>query len=280
VAPRFDDVSIETVRAYWDTRPCNLRHSPAPVGSREYFAEVEARKYFVEPHIPGFAQFSRWRGKRVLELGCGIGTDTVGFAREGAAVTACDLSPVSLSLARQHAAAMGVDDRISFVEANGENLSEHVAVEPYDLVYAFGVVHHSPRPELVVRELARYLAPGGTLKLMVYHRASTKVLAIRVTEARISRRQLDAAVARRSEAQTGCPVTYTYSRREARELVERADIEVDEMRVEHIFPYRVADYVDYRYTKRWYWRPLPRAVFSALEHRLGWHLLLTGHRAG
>src|SRR5207344_631505 len=71
--------SIQTVQEYWDARPCNIRHSDKPVGSREYFDEVEKRKYFVEPHIPGFAEFARWSGKRVLEVGCGIGTDTISF---------------------------------------------------------------------------------------------------------------------------------------------------------------------------------------------------------
>src|SRR5690348_1486316 len=78
----FENVSVEEVREYWNRRPCNIRHSPKPVGSKEYFDEVEARKYFVEPHIPGFAQFARWSGKRVLEIGCGIGTDTINFARQ------------------------------------------------------------------------------------------------------------------------------------------------------------------------------------------------------
>ena len=76
---RQSEVSIEEVRDFWNRRPCNIRHSPKPVGTKEYFDEVEARKYFVEPHIPEFAQFQRWRGKKVLEIGCGIGTDSINF---------------------------------------------------------------------------------------------------------------------------------------------------------------------------------------------------------
>ena len=67
--PVGDDAGagIEAVQAYWDARPCNIRHSPKPVGSREYFDEVEARKHFVEPHIPGFAQFKRWQASVSLK---------------------------------------------------------------------------------------------------------------------------------------------------------------------------------------------------------------------
>jgi 2-polyprenyl-3-methyl-5-hydroxy-6-metoxy-1,4-benzoquinol methylase len=97
----FADKSVADVRRYWDRRPCNIRHSPKPVGSKEYFDEVEARKYFVEPHIPGFAEFERWRGKRVLEVGCGIGTDSINFARAGAQLTAVDISGESLRIAEQ-----------------------------------------------------------------------------------------------------------------------------------------------------------------------------------
>ena len=81
MSSRFAEVPIGKVREYWDRRPCNIRHSPAPVGTRQYFDEVEQRKYVVEPHIPAFAEFPRWAGKRVLEIGCGIGTDTMNFAR-------------------------------------------------------------------------------------------------------------------------------------------------------------------------------------------------------
>ena len=101
--------SIDTVKAYWDARPCNIRHSRRSVGTKEYFDEVEARKYYVEPHIPGFAQFERWRGKQVLEVGCGIGTDTINFARAGASVTAVDLSGEDpAAVAQQFLAAHGL----------------------------------------------------------------------------------------------------------------------------------------------------------------------------
>src|ERR1700676_1986097 len=130
----FQDVPITKVSDYWNSRPCNIRHSAQPVGSRGYFDEVEARKYFVESHIPGFAEFERWRGKRVLEIGCGIGTDTINFARAGADITAVDLSERSIEIARHRAEIFGLQDRIRFIRANAEELDSFVPVEPYDLV--------------------------------------------------------------------------------------------------------------------------------------------------
>ena len=118
----FKDVSIDSVRDYWNARPCNIRHSTREVGERAYFDEVEARKYFVEPHIPGFADFERWRGKRVLEIGCGIGTDTMNFARAGARVTAIDLSDRSLEIAKKRAEVFGLDN-IEFHHGNAEALA-------------------------------------------------------------------------------------------------------------------------------------------------------------
>src|ERR1041384_7593034 len=99
--------TLEAVRNYWNARPCNIHHSAKRPGTRAYFDEVEARKYYVEPHIPAFADFPRWSGKKVLEIGCGIGTDTINFARHGALVTAVDLTENSLVLARQRARVCG-----------------------------------------------------------------------------------------------------------------------------------------------------------------------------
>lgn len=271
---RFAWVPLDAVRAFWNRRPCNIRHSTKPIGTREYFDEVERRRYFVEPHIPRFAEFSRWADKRVLEIGCGIGTDTINFARAGARVTAVDLSEESIAIARQRARIFGVDDRITLYAADAERLSDFVPPEPYDLVYSFGVIHHTPHPQRVIDAIRRrYVHEETILKVMLYHRRSWRVLSILLTEGKGAFWKLDELVARSSEAQTGCPVTYTYTRREARALMRGFD--VLDASVDFIFPYRVKDYVEYRYVMRPYFRALPRSVFRWLERRAGWHLCIT-----
>lgn len=268
-------VPIEAVQQYWNQRPCNIRHSTRPVGTREYFDEVEQRKYFVEPHIPAFAQFERWEGKNVLEIGCGIGTDTTNFARHGAWVTAVDVSENSLQLARQRAQVYGIEDRVRFFHGDAERLSQIVPPGPYDLIYSFGVIHHTPHPERVIQEIRRIARTGTTLKIMVYHRYAWKVLWILVKHGKGRFWRLADWVAEYSEAQTGCPVTYTYSRRQCRAMLEQNGFHVNEIRIEHIFPYRIADYIEHRYIKEWYFRWMPDPLFHGLEHRFGWHLCVT-----
>jgi ubiquinone/menaquinone biosynthesis C-methylase UbiE len=272
--------TVADVQRYWDARPCNIRHSTKPVGSKEYFDEVEARKYLVEPHIPAFAEFERWNGKRVLEVGCGIGTDSINFARAGAQLTAVELSSESLRIAEQRADVMGVADRIRFVQANAEELRSALDHEPFDLVYSFGVIHHTPHPERALAEMRALTGPGGTLKLMVYHRRSWKVFWIVAKEGRARFWKTDELVAEHSEAQTGCPVTHSYTRGQGRELVESSGFGVQEVSVDHVFPYRIPDYVEYRYVKEPYFRWMPEPLFRAFEHRFGWHLLITAEAVG
>jgi ubiquinone/menaquinone biosynthesis C-methylase UbiE len=272
----FADVELDKVRQYWNARPCNVRHSPSPVGSRQYFDEVEARKYRVEPHIPVFAEFERWKGKRVLEIGCGIGTDTINFARAGARVTAVDLSAESLALARRRAEVFGLEN-ITFHQANAERLSDHVPVERYDLVYSFGVIHHTPHPERVIEQIHRYVDRESLLKVMVYHRASWKVLWMLLKHGRRPGETLDDLIARHSEAETGCPVTYSYTRETVRDFLR--GFEILDTRVDHIFPYRIPEYRNYQYRRVWYFRHLPAPVFRWMEQRWGWHLCATARKA-
>ena len=264
--------TIEKVQAYWDRRPCNIRHSPLPVGSVAYWNEVEARKYFVEPHIPVFAEFARWRGKRVLEIGCGIGTDTINFARAGAIVTAIDLSSESLKLAKQRAAVFGVADRITFMQGNAESLP--LFGEQFDLIYSFGVLHHTPNPQAAFDRIMANAKPGTVIKVMVYHKFSWKVAAMLLTHG-YSRN----FIAKQSEAESNCPVTYAYTVREAKALLTRAftphTVAIQDVRIDHIFPYSILAYKKYQYKKVGYFRILPSAAFRWLEQHVGWHLCIT-----
>jgi 2-polyprenyl-3-methyl-5-hydroxy-6-metoxy-1,4-benzoquinol methylase len=260
--------TIEHVRQYWDHRPCNVRHSPLTIGTREYFDAVEERKYFVESHIPGFADFEGNRGKKVLEIGCGMGTDTMNFARHGCNITAVDLSSASLDLARKRAEVYGLQSQIIFVNANAEELSKHVPVEPYDLIYSFGVIQHSPNPRAIVEEILKYTRPGTEVKMMLYHRFSWKVLWMLLTEG-----YEPGFIAKHSEAEMGCPVTFAYSKKEVHKLL--TGLNVTDVHAEHIFPYNIPEYRAYEYKKVWYFRYIPRPIFRWLEQRFGWHLLIT-----
>ena len=267
----FSRVGVEVVRDFWDRRPCNLLSSPAEVGTKAYFDEVTARKYLVEPHIPRFAEFERWRGKRVLEVGCGIGTDTMSFAKAGARVTAVDLSPRSIELARRRAELEGVD--VDFHVADAEHLEEVVPTGGFDLIYSFGAIHHTPHPERAVAQLRRLAGPDATLKVMVYHRRSWKVASVVLAHGKGAFWRLDQLVATYSEAQAGCPVTYSYGEGDVRRLLQ--GFEVTDVWVDHIFPYRIGPYVRHEYRKAWYFQAMPRPVFRWLERHLGWHLCVT-----
>lgn len=270
----FTQVPITDVKNYWDKRPCNIRHSQKPVGSKDYFDEVEARKYFVEPHIPDFAEFNRWQGKRVLEIGCGLGTDTINFARAGATVTAVDLSTESIALAKKRAEVFGLSNTITFYNTNSEELSKTVPVESYDLIYSFGVLHHTPHPDRALAEIAKYARAGSELKIMMYYKWSWKVLWIIMQEG-FDFKNAEALIAKHSEAQTGCPVTYVYDKRSLSAYVEQQGFTVKDIFVDHIFPYYIPDYVQYRYRREWYWAWMPRPLFRFLERRFGWHLCVT-----
>lgn len=254
-----ESATIEDVKQYWDRRPCNIRHSQKEVGSREYFDEVEARKYFVEPHIPGFAEFPLWKGKRVLEVGCGIGTDAVNFARNGAIYSAIELSEASLDLARKRFEAFGLKGDLR--QMDGERLAEDFDPDSFDLVYSFGVIHHTPHPRKVIEQIRKVIRSDGELRIMVYAKRSWKAAMI-------------AAGLDQPEAQFGCPIAYTYEERDVRDLLDGM-FEVTDLRQDHIFPYQVEHYVNYEYVRQPWFQAMPEEMFCALEKSLGWHMLIT-----
>lgn len=249
--------TITDVTSFWDNRPCNIAHSDKEVGSKEYFQEVSQRKYFVEPHILPFANFKEWRGKKVLEIGCGIGTAAQSFAEAGAIYTGVDISKKSLELARKRFDVFGLDGY--FYQVEDEELSSVVPLDEYDLVYSFGVIHHTPNPKKLLSEITKYMGKDSVLRVMLYASNSWKSFMINAG--------LD-----QPEAQTGCPIANTYTKNEVVDLLE--DYDVNYITQDHIFPYEVPAYKNKLYKKEEWFECMSPEMFQVLEKNLGWHLLI------
>jgi 2-polyprenyl-3-methyl-5-hydroxy-6-metoxy-1,4-benzoquinol methylase len=272
----FSQVPLSAVQEYWNSRPCNYRHSVAPVGTKEYFDDVEARKYKVEPHIPAFADFAKYKGKRVLEVGCGLGTESLNFARAGAHVTSVDLSDASLELCKKRFEVFGL--KADFFSGNAEELASILpAGSQFDLIWSFGVIHHTPHPERCVEQFKKLLVPGGELKLMVYSKVSYKLFFLMRETNDWDFGKMNQLIATYSEAQTGCPVTYTYTFEECHDLLK--GFTISHISKDHIFCWDIDEYKKHKYVKEACWKNLPEEQFKKLEKELGWHTLVTAKLA-
>lgn len=137
-----EGVDIQTVKTFWDTRPCNRRQSKSTIGTRQYFDEVTERRYFVEPHIIEFCEFPKLRDRNVLETGCGIGTAAVQFAQHGAHYTGIELSDASLQIAKSRFESFNLKGE--FIQLDAELADSHDYGMKFDLHYSFGVIHRTP----------------------------------------------------------------------------------------------------------------------------------------
>src|SRR6266404_9787120 len=158
----------ERVRAFWQEHPCGTKFADACPGSRRFYELVEERRYQKEWHIPAAADFPSARGKKVLEIGCGLGTDGAQFALAGADYTGIDLTDAAVDLARRRFDLFNLLG--AFRTADAENLD--FPNESFDVVYSHGVLHHTPDTTRAVREIHRVLRKGGRAVVMLYHRNS------------------------------------------------------------------------------------------------------------
>jgi 2-polyprenyl-3-methyl-5-hydroxy-6-metoxy-1,4-benzoquinol methylase len=108
---------VDKIKQYWNAQPCNVKHSLSEPGTEQYWNEVTERRFFVEPHLRDFASFHQWRGKRVLEIGSGIGSDAVEFARHGAEYVGIDLSAESVAMSRQRFELFGLTGEFHVMDA-------------------------------------------------------------------------------------------------------------------------------------------------------------------
>lgn len=160
---------INAVRDYWTENPCNSDYS-VQQERKKYFEEVTYKRFQGrEWHVPIIARFEDFRNKDVLEIGCGIGTDGEEFAKNGARYVGIDLSPSSIELSKERFRLNRL--RGTFIVANAEERLPFPN-NSFDHIYSFGVIHHTPNPEKVGREMYRVLRPNGTFCAMLYNRSS------------------------------------------------------------------------------------------------------------
>ncbi|MGQ0663082.1 MAG: class I SAM-dependent methyltransferase [Pseudomonadota bacterium] len=169
------DTLNEQVRAFWEKEPCGtgpLVTGGIEPGSLAWCERVEERRYANEPFIHAVAQFTRYRGKRVLEIGVGAGTDHLQWARAGARCWGVDLTEAAVEATRRRLALHGLASELQRVDAEGLPFADQF----FDLVWSWGVIHHAPHPDRVVAQIHRVLKPGGEFRGMFYKRWSAAFL--------------------------------------------------------------------------------------------------------
>ena len=162
-----EDIKTQ-VHDFWQSNPCGAKFTTARPGSREFFDAIEAHRYRTEPHIPEVVDFAQWRGRDVLEVGCGLGTDAVRFARAGARYTGLDLTERSIELVRSRFELEGLQGELRVADAETLPFGD----SSFDLLYSHGVLHHTPATARAVAEAYRVIRPGGQAMVMLYHKNS------------------------------------------------------------------------------------------------------------
>jgi SAM-dependent methyltransferase len=160
----------QRVADYWNSRTCQTRVATAPQYSREFYEQIEDFRNRDEPEIPGFAEFTRYRDKEVLEVGVGSGTDFIQWARAGAKAHGIDLTEEAIRYTTRRLETYGLSCE-SLRVADAEQLP--FPDESFDLVYSYGVIHHTPNTAKALEEIIRVMKVGGRGKIMLYNKRSS-----------------------------------------------------------------------------------------------------------
>jgi len=255
------EIIKQQIVEYWDRQPCNINHSKSEIGTLQYFEEGAIKRYTAEPHIKDFADFQSYKGKRVLEVGCGIGADAVEFAKAGAEYVGIDISKESLALASKRFEVYGLDGEFQ-LRSGDEDLSD---LGQFDLIYSFGVIHHYPDIEKTIDNLHAALKVSGELKFMVYAKNSWKYAMIQ--------KGLD-----QFEAQSNCPYANTYSIEEIENLLA-GKFNNSHIKQAHCFMYDVPMYKQNIFVLEPWFEAMPVEMREAIHQYMGWHLLVKASKA-
>lgn len=159
---------LNDVESFWNSHPCMAGLYHGNKNKITAFTKIEDERYSRFSGILKYALFRSFKGKKVLEVGCGIGSDGIQFARNGACYTGVDLTNAAVSIAKERFELFGQKGEIVKVDTESLPFPDNY----FDHVYSFGVIHHSPNPENIVSEIHRVLKPGGSINIMLYNRTS------------------------------------------------------------------------------------------------------------
>jgi len=165
----------EKNRLWWEALPMTYEDwgsGDREPHTKEDFEKVDRHYFRTNPYLETHVDWAGFRGKRVLEIGCGAGSATCRFASEGASVQAVDITANAVTLTRRHVEVCGIKD-VRVTQIDAEDLSQ-LEDGTFDFVYSWGVMHHSAHPERCFREAAKKVRPGGSGLIMVYHRNSLR----------------------------------------------------------------------------------------------------------
>lgn len=266
------------VKNYWEEEVCCSRYG-ASEDRRRWFKEIEQTRYRNEPYIPGFAKFKEARGKHVLEIGVGPGADFINWARNQALATGIDLTESSIRLTKEYLSLEGVGKKyFNLCLADAEELP--FKEDTFEMVYAWGVLHHTPNTEKALKEIYRVLGPSGSIKIMIYHLPSWTgwMLWVRFSLLRLRPWQPPReAIFRYLES----PGTKAYTFQEAKAMLEKARFK--EVKISPVLG--PGDLLCIRPSKRYrafiyriFWVFYPRWLVRALGNRFGLELLLEARK--
>ena len=202
----------QKVHDFWNEASCGENLYLQDVDCHGYEAQARAR-YELEPYIFELARFEEARGKRVLEIGVGLGADHQKFAEAGADLYGIDLTKRAVEHTRCRLSESGLTSRLATGDAENLDFQD----EYFDLLYSWGVLHHSPNTPKAIAEVFRTLKRGGSARIMIYHKWSLVGFMLWIRYALLGLRpwlSLSQIYSRYLES----PGTKAYSVREAREM--------------------------------------------------------------
>lgn len=257
----------EAVRDFWNADPCGTRY----LGGTQDFEAHARQRYRLEPFIFDFADFHSGRGLKVLEIGVGMGADYLEWLKAGAQATGVDLSLASIDNARLRCQTAGFSADLRLADAEHLPFSDN----SFDVVYSYGVVHHSPDPQQCLREALRVLKPGGKAKIMIYHHPSMTGAMLWLRYGIIHGKSLRQCVFDHLES----PGTKSYTREEALSLM--SGFSNVNMRVEFGPGDLLLHNPSEKFQSSFYrlvWQLFPRFVFRRIGRRWGLFLLITASK--